>query len=457
MNPHIFRKYDIRGIAAEDLDDDTVRKIGRAFGSRLVRRSGVEGLRVGIGWDARASSQRIFQALSGGLRSTGVHVVELGLVPTPLVYFAAHTHDLSGAIQITGSHNPAEYNGFKMMEGKSTLHGPDIQDLRELIEAGDFVDAEDGGSSEFPNLVREYIEWVKNDINPGERKVKVALDSGNGVAGVVAPDLVREIFDGEVIDMYTEPDASFPNHHPDPTVGENLEDLREMVVSSACDVGIAYDGDGDRIGLVDERGEVIWGDKLLIVLARALLAERPGSTIIGEVKCSQTLYDDIEARGGKAVMAKVGHSLIKAKIKETDAELAGEMSGHIFFNDRFFGFDDALYTTCRVLEIMSHTEGPFSDLLEGVPETFATPEIRQPCDEELKFEIPGVVAEEFARDHEVVTIDGVRVKFEEGWGLVRASNTQPVLVLRVEATSAEKRDEYLERLQSAIDRAKDAI
>ncbi|MGM0556814.1 MAG: phosphomannomutase/phosphoglucomutase, partial [Myxococcota bacterium] len=279
----------------------------------------------------------------------------------------------------------------------------------------------------------------------------------NGVAGVVAPDLVREVFGGDVIDLFTEPDASFPNHHPDPTVEENLEDLREAVKSNQCDVGIAYDGDGDRIGIVDENGGVIWGDKLLIVLARALLEERPGATVIGEVKCSQTLYDDIEEHGGRAVMAKVGHSLIKAKIKETDAELAGEMSGHIFFNDRFFGFDDALYTTCRVLEILSHTDKQFSELLEGIPETFATPEIRQPCDEDLKFEIPGLVADEFARDYDVVTIDGVRVKFDDGWGLVRASNTQPVLVLRVEATSPQKRDEYLQRLEEAIERAEEAL
>ncbi len=456
MNPDIFRKYDIRGIAETDLDDATVTKIGRAFGTKLVREKG-SGLRVGIGRDARGSSDRIFAGLAEGIRSTGIDVIELGMVPTPLVYFAAHTHKLDGAIQITGSHNPAEYNGFKMMVGLTTLHGETIQELREIAESGDFASGEQGELSSYAELVDEYIDWVKNDITPGDRGFKVALDSGNGVAGVVAPRLVREVFGGEVVELFTEPDPSFPNHHPDPTVEENLEDLIATVREQHCDLGIAYDGDGDRIGVIDENGEAIWGDKLMIVLSRALLAEIPGATVIGEVKCSQTLYDDIEAHGGEAIMSRVGHSLIKAKIKETDAELAGEMSGHIFFNDRFFGFDDALYTTCRTLEILSHTDQPFSALLDGVPQTFATPELRLDCDEQLKFEIPSVVAGYYADDHEVITIDGVRVKFDDGWGLVRASNTQPVLVVRVEATSAAKRDQYLDDIQSAIERAKDEL
>ncbi|QDG52741.1 phosphomannomutase/phosphoglucomutase [Persicimonas caeni] len=456
MNPDIFRKYDIRGIAETDLDDATVGLIGRAFGTKLTRQAG-KGLRVGIGRDARGSSDRIFKGLSDGLRSCGIDVIELGMVPTPLVYFAAHTHKLDGAIQITGSHNPAEYNGFKMMMGTDTLHGEAIQELREIAEAGDFASGDEGELREYPDLIDEYVDWVKNDIEPGERTFKVALDSGNGVAGVAAPRLVREVFGCEVVELFTEPDASFPNHHPDPTVEENLEDLIETVREQNCDLGIAYDGDGDRIGVVDENGKTIWGDKLMIVLSRALLSEIPGATIIGEVKCSQTLYDDIDAHGGEAIMARVGHSLIKAKIKETDAELAGEMSGHIFFNDRFFGFDDALYTTCRTLEILSKTDQPFSALLEGVPETFATPELRLDCDEKLKFEIPGVVAKEYADDHEVNTIDGVRVKFDNGWGLVRASNTQPVLVVRVEAKSADDRDKYLKELKEAIERAKQEL
>ncbi|MFW5966823.1 MAG: phosphomannomutase/phosphoglucomutase [Persicimonas sp.] len=454
MNPDIFRKYDIRGIAETDLTDETVGAIARAFGTRLLDGGEGRGQRVGIGYDARGSSTRIVSALSEGLQSTGVDVIDLGMAPTPLVYFAAHTHMLDGAIQITGSHNPAEYNGFKMMMGAETLHGDAIQELREIAEAGEFARREPGTKRSFGRIIDEYIAWVANDIEPGDRSLKIALDSGNGVAGLVAPRLVREVFGGEVIEMFSEPDDAFPNHHPDPTVAENLEQLVETVRREDCDLGVAYDGDGDRIGVVDEEGDILWGDELMIVLGRALLDQRPGATIIGEVKCSQNLFDDIQARGGKAIMARVGHSLIKAKIKETDAELAGEMSGHIFFNDRFFGFDDALYTTCRLLEILSTTEAPLSSLLEGVPQTHATPELRLDCDERLKFDVPEVVASEYAEDHEVNTIDGMRVKFDEGWGLVRASNTQPQLVVRVEAQSPEARDRYLAQLKEGIERAK---
>lgn len=456
MNPDIFRKYDIRGIAATDLSDDVVAKISRAYASLLSRMraqasSPANGrLRVAVGRDARGSSDRIFAGLSEGLMSAGIDVFDLGMVPTPLVYFAGHIHGFDGVIQITGSHNPADYNGMKMMIGKETLHGETIQELRRLAEQGDFVAGAPGQLTPHPQIIREYIDWVKADITPGARKLKVVLDSGNGAAGVVAPALVREVFGGEVIELYSDPDPSFPNHHPDPTVEENLQDLIEVVRREGCDLGVAYDGDGDRIGVVDEHGEVIWGDKLMIVLSRALLAKNPGATIIGEVKCSQLLFDDIEARGGNAVMAQVGHSLIKAKIKETQAALAGEMSGHIFFNDRFFGFDDALYTTCRAMEILSATDQPFSTLLDGVPHTFATPEIRVDSDEDIKFLIPERVARQFSARYEVITIDGVRVKFEHGWGLVRASNTQPVLVLRVEADSVEARDDYLAQLQAAI-------
>ncbi|AWV88982.1 phosphomannomutase/phosphoglucomutase [Bradymonas sediminis] len=462
MNPDIFRKYDIRGIAATDLSDEVIAKISRAYATRLLRLNADAKpdakLRVAVGRDARGSSDRIFATLAEGLQSAGIDVFDLGMVPTPLVYFSSHIHGYDGVIQITGSHNPAEYNGCKMMMGKETLHGESIQELRELAESGDFVvGGERGTLNDHATIIEEYIEWVRKDITPGKRKLKVALDSGNGAAGVVAPELVRRVFGGEVIELYSDPDPAFPNHHPDPTVEENLQDLIEVVRREKCDLGVAYDGDGDRIGAVDEKGDVIWGDKLLIILGRALLKATPGATIIGEVKCSQTLFDDIEARGGTPVMAQVGHSLIKAKIIETDAELAGEMSGHIFFNDRFFGFDDALYTTCRAMEILSATDAPFSSLLDGVPETFATPEIRMDCDEQLKFKIPGVVADHFSADHDVITIDGVRVKFENGWGLVRASNTQPVLVLRVEAESEADRDAYLKLIEDAINAARDQL
>ena len=453
-NPHIFRKYDIRGIAAEDLTDEVVEAIGRAYGTRLVHRLGSEkGAQVGVGFDARDSSPRLFEAVARGLNAVGVDVLALGLVPTPLAYFANSTIDgVDGVIQITGSHNPAEYNGFKMMMGPETLHGDAIEALRAIILDDAFHQPNEKGTRrELDDLKERYITWVADNVQPGERSLRVVLDSGNGVAGVVAPDLVRRVFpNAEVIELFSEPDATFPNHHPDPTVEENLEALIAAVREHDADLGVAYDGDGDRIGVVDERGDIIWGDRLMILLSRAVLAEYPGATIIGEVKCSQTLFDDIHAHGGEPVMARVGHSLIKAKIKETGAKLAGEMSGHIFFNDRFFGFDDALYTTCRLLEILSNGEGSLSGRMSDVPTTFVTPEIRLDCDETLKFSIPESLADRFGADYDVTTIDGARIHFDDGWGLVRASNTQPVLVLRVEASSAQARDRRLGELKQAI-------
>jgi len=456
MNPDIFRKYDIRGVAETDLDDPAIDRIARAYGTHIRERAeGNERPEVGVGRDIRASSDRIFGALQSGLVAVGVDVVDLGVVPTPLVYFATHQLDLDGSIVVTGSHNPAEYNGLKMMEGREPLYGEGIERLQRMAENRSFTVAErEGQVRSHLSLVREYIEWVAENIRPGGHEVRVALDGGNGVAGVVAPQLVREVFGIEPVELYTEPDSSFPNHHPDPTVEENLEELIEVVRDSGCDVGVAYDGDADRIGVVDEAGGVVWGDELMIVLSRDLLREHPGATILGEVKCSQTLFDDIEARGGDARMSRVGHSLMKAKIGETGALLAGEMSGHIFFNDRFFGFDDALYATCRLLEILSREGASIRELLSDVPETFATPELRRDCPEELKFEIPELVAEYFEGDFEVVTVDGARVIFEEGWGLVRASNTQPKLVLRAEGRSEAHREEYLERLEEAVASAK---
>jgi phosphomannomutase/phosphoglucomutase len=452
MNKNIFREYDVRGIADVDLDDATVEAIGHAYASTLLDQPDAI-RRVGIGFDARGSSPRLFAALSRGMRKVGVEVVGLGLVPTPLVYFAAFSRDdLGGAVQITGSHNPAEYNGFKMMIGHDTLHGDGIRALHARIISGDLAPATAAPAIEtsWDGVIAAYSAWVKGNIRPGARKLKVVLDSGNGVAGVVAPALVREVFGGEVIELFSEPDARFPNHHPDPTVEENLHHLIAAVREHGADLGVAYDGDGDRIGVVDAAGDIIWGDRLMILLARAVLVEQPGATIIGEVKCSQTLFDDIAARGGVPIMSKVGHSLIKAKIKETGAKLAGEMSGHIFFNDRFFGFDDAVYTTCRLLEILSSTDQPLAQLMSDVPRTFATPELRVDCADTLKFAVPAKVAAQFSDRFAVNTIDGVRVNFGHGWGLVRASNTQPVLVLRAEATSPELRDQYLAWLHEAI-------
>jgi phosphomannomutase/phosphoglucomutase len=457
MNPDIFRKYDIRGVAETDLDDETIDRIARAYGTRIAGQT--DGTpTVGIGRDIRESSDRIFRGLSDGLQATGVDVIDLGVVPTPLVYFATYQLDLDGSIQVTGSHNPPEYNGLKMMEGHKPLFGEGIKELEQVALAEEFDRPEESGTeSSHPSLVREYIDWVADNIEVGDYDVKVAMDGGNGVAGIVAGQLVREVFDIEPIELYMEPDSRFPNHHPDPTVAENLQDLMAAVEENDCDLGVAYDGDADRLGVVDDNGEIVWGDQLMILLSREVLEENPGATIVGEVKCSQTLFDDIEARGGEAVMSQVGHSLMKAKLRETGAALAGEMSGHIFFNDRFFGFDDALYATCRVIEILSKRGQTVSELLADVPETFATPEFRRDCPEDIKFEIPGLVADYFADDYPVTTVDGARIKFEEGWGLVRASNTQPKLSIRAEGLSPEQRDEYLSRLEAAVADAKEQL
>ena len=366
MNTNIFRQYDIRGIAETDLTDDLVTDLGHAFAAKARRDLGQDELTVGIGRDMRTSSPRLFAALTDGMRASGANVVELGMVPTPLVYFAKYTEDLDAIVQITGSHNPGDYNGFKMMIGSDTLHGDGIQELRELIEAGDFAEGSRGTLETLPDLTAKYLKWVGENIDVGEHPPKLAVDCGNGVAGVCAVELTRDVLGCDTVGMFTEPDGAFPNHHPDPTVPENLEALIDKVRSEGCDVGVAYDGDGDRIGVVDENGEIIWGDKLLILLSRSVLESIPGATIIGEVKCSQTLFDDVEAHGGEAIMSAVGHSLIKAKIKETGAELAGEMSGHVFYNDRYFGYDDALYTTARLIEILSQTDQSLSELLSDL-------------------------------------------------------------------------------------------
>ncbi len=451
MNHQIFRQYDIRGIADADLDDALVTSLGHAFATFAMRELNKTHIKVVVGRDARVSSDRIFEALAKGLNACGADVVDIGLVPTPLVYFERVTQDLDACIQITGSHNAGEYNGFKMMVGTHTLHGDAIQTLKQMIEQKDFVESDESGTIHAKKTaISEYSEYIGTHITMGPRRLKVVVDCGNGVAGVAAPKIVADVLGCETIELFTEPDGTFPNHHPDPTVLENLQDLMVAVREHGADLGVAYDGDGDRIGVVDEFGEVIWGDKLMILLSRAVLAENPGATIIGEVKCSQTLFDDITARGGNAVMSKVGHSLIKAKIKETHAKLAGEMSGHIFFNDRYFGFDDAIYATARLLEILSNDTRPLSAMLADVPKTYATPELRVDCPDDVKFGVPDRVAAHFAKTYDVNTLDGVRVNFGDGWGLVRASNTGPVLVMRVEAQTPERRDALLTDLQSAV-------
>ena len=429
MNPHIFREYDVRGLVDVDLTDEVVEKLGLGLGTTL-RRAG--GRSLVVGRDCRESSPRFRDALARGLMATGCEVIDVGVVPTPLVYFAANTLPVEGLAMITGSHNPAAYNGFKMGLGKSTFHGPEIQALRRLIEAGDFERGR-GGLREW-DIVTPYQHFVRQDILIGRKGMKVVIDAGNGVGGQVAVPLFRSL-GFEVVPLYCEMNGAFPNHHPDPTVVENLRDLVARVKAEGAEVGIAYDGDADRIGVVDDRGNILWGDELMVLFSRELLGQRPGAAIVGEVKCSMRMYDDIAARGGRAIMWKAGHSLIKAKMKEEGALLAGEMSGHIFWKHRYYGFDDAVYSSARLLEILSHGDKPLSQMLADVPPAFSTPELRvEAGTEERKFEIVRRTVAHFkAAGREVIDVDGVRVVYPDGWGLVRASNTQPILVLRFEA------------------------
>jgi phosphomannomutase / phosphoglucomutase len=448
MNSHIFREYDIRGLVDTDLTDEVVALLGRGLGT-VIRRKG--GQSAAVGRDCRESSPRFRDALCEGLTSTGLDVLDVGVVPTPLTYFAANTLPVDGLAMITGSHNPPEYNGFKVGHGKTTLHGHEIQALRHLIEAKDFETGRKGRVTPF-DIVTPYCHFIRQTVHMG-RGMKVVIDAGNGTGGEVAVPLFRSMgFD--VVPLFCEMDARFPNHHPDPTVLDNLQDLIAAVRAEKAEVGIAYDGDADRIGVIDDMGTVLWGDQLMILFARSVLAEVPGSAIVGEVKCSASLYEDIARRGGKPIMWKAGHSLIKAKMKETNAQLAGEMSGHIFFKHRYFGFDDAVYSSARLLEILTHSERPLSKLLADVPKTYASPEIRFDVPEEKKFALVRRATELLRTDgHDIIDVDGVRVTFSDGWGLIRASNTQPLLVLRFEARTEKRLLEIQKLIESTVARA----
>lgn len=431
VKPHIFREYDIRGIVDKDLDAAVVETLGRAMGT-YFRRDGRK--TVAVGRDCRLSSPGFFTALARGLQATGCAVVDLGVVPTPLLYFSIFHKGYEAGVMITGSHNPPDQNGFKLMSGKDTLYGPAIQELYGLIRDRRLVE-EPGGRLSSYAIVPEYSDYVAANIKP-LRKLRVVVDAGNGTAGVVAVPIFRKL-GCDVTELYCEMDGRFPHHHPDPTLPEAMEDLIRTVGETGADLGIAYDGDGDRIGAVDDRGRIVWGDQLMVVFSREVLARNPGAAVISEVKASKTLYDEVAKLGGRPVMWKTGHSLIKKKIKEEKALLAGEMSGHIFFADRWFGFDDAIYSSARLLEILSGSTRKLSEMLADVPKTYTTPEIRVYASEEVKFKIVDEVRRELARTHEVIAIDGVRAIYPRGWGLVRASNTQAVLVLRFEADTPE--------------------
>ena len=456
INPNVFREYDIRGLVGQDLTAETVELLGRGLGTLARTAYPSKTPTLAVGRDARESSVRFRDALAAGLNATGCDVVDVGLVPTPLCYFAANTLPVDGSAMITGSHNPPAYNGFKVGLGKTTFHGGQIQALRAVIEAGDF--AQGSGQCRAHDITTPYLDFVRHNLRLGVRRPKLVLDAGNGVGGIVALPLFQSL-GFEVECLYLEPDGNFPNHHPDPTVAENLQALAARVRETKADLGLAYDGDADRMGLVDENGRILWGDQVMILLSRAVLAEVPGAVILAEVKCSLTLFADIAAHGGKAIMWKAGHSLIKAKMKETSAELAGEMSGHIFFANRYFGFDDGIYASARLVELLTHTPAPLSTLLADVPKTFSTPELRADTTDELKFPLVEAVLAHFragaaAGGYRVIDLDGVRVEFPDGWGLVRASNTQPILVLRFEAYTEARLAEIRALVEGAVARAK---
>ncbi len=426
INPKIFREYDIRGIAGQDLDEATVEILGRAMGTFFLGRGNKD---VAVGRDVRLSSPGFAAAIIRGLLSTGCDVADLGVVPTPLLYFSVFHHKMPAGVMVTGSHNPPEHNGFKMMSGQETLYGKTIQGLYEIVRKGVFPRGQ--GRLRQLDMVAEYLDYVAGNVRL-ERPVKAVVDAGNGTGGVVAVPLLRRL-GAEVVELFCQPDGRFPNHHPDPTLPEAMDKLAAKVRETGAEVGIAYDGDADRIGVVDDAGRILWGDQLLILFARDILPSRPGAAVISEVKASKVLYDEIERLGGRPIMWRTGHSLIKKKIKEENAPLAGEMSGHIFFNDRWFGFDDAIYASARLIEILSRSRDKLSTMLAGLPKTWATPEIRIYASDEVKFKIVDEVRRILAARGPVIDIDGVRAVFPKGWGLVRASNTQAVIVLRFEA------------------------
>jgi len=465
----IFREYDIRGVVGDDYSHEFAELLGHAltvyFRKHVKPANGRTSYRFAVGRDVRPSGNDLAPRLIDALVREGFEVYDLGVVPTPLVYFSTFHLDVDGAVCITGSHNPAEYNGFKLCKGKSSLHGEQIQELYDICQA--IMDHRSTTNTSMPGktgmgsvtpyeIIAPYTADIKGRIKLS-RPLKVVIDAGNGTAGAVAPKLLKEL-GCNLIELFCEADGTFPNHHPDPTVVENLEDLQKAVLKHKADIGIAYDGDSDRIGAVDEKGTPIFGDELLVLYAREILSRKPGATIISEVKSSQRLYNDIAKHGGKPIMWKTGHSLIKSKMKETNAELAGEMSGHVFFADRYYGYDDAIYASIRLLEIVAnHTSGPASSLLADLPPSISTPEIRIDCPDEIKFEVVRRVHDDLAKRFKVISIDGVRIETDKGWGLLRASNTQPVLVMRFEAQSEADLASLRQTVEHALENAKKQI
>lgn len=462
----LYREYDLRGIVGQELTEEIAERVGRGY-CTFVKDRGVK--TISVGRDGRLSSPALHKALIRGLIEGGLNVVDIGICPSPLLYFALFTLPVEGGIMITGSHNAAEYNGFKVCVGKEAIHGEEIQSFRRVVETGQYV-AGSGRLSEHP-IIPDYLAYIKTSFDGLKAgRLHVVIDCGNGAAALVAKQAL-ELLGCRVTGLYCDLDGRFPNHHPDPTVLENLEDLMHAVKEHKADVGIGYDGDADRIGAIDEQGRVLWGDRLMVVYSRDVLAAKPGSTIISEVKASQSLYDDIEKHGGRPIMWKTGHSLIKSKMKSERAVLAGEMSGHMFFADRYFGYDDAIYASCRLVEILAKEQRPLSSLVADLPDTAVTPEIRVETPDAVKFDLVKQIQQRFANYSrtrqalgpaglilkDVVTIDGVRAIFDGGWGLIRASNTQPALVLRFEATSLQRLGAIRAVVEGELTAAKQAL
>jgi phosphomannomutase/phosphoglucomutase len=453
MNPRVFREYDIRGHAEHDFPDAFVTELGRSMGAYFVDKGA---RRITLGRDCRLSSPRIHAALKRELLASGLDVVDVGIVHTPALYFSVFHLHADGGVMITASHNPGEDNGFKVVHGGSTIYGAEIQTLRTRIETRSYRTGGPAGTATDHDILRDYVAYIADNIKLGPRRFKIVVDGGNGTGGLAILPIIKAL--GLAAEgLYCEPDGRFPNHHPDPTVPENLADLMARVKATGAEVGIALDGDADRVGAVDGQGRILWGDQLVMLFARDILKRQPGATFVSEVKCSQALFDDIEGQGGRAIMWKVGHSLIKVKMKEENAALAGEMSGHMFFADRWFGFDDAVYAGLRLIELLTQSPRTLAELYDTLPVLHNTPEIRMPCADDIKFEVVKRAVSWFSERYKVVAVDGARVIFEDGgrtigWGLVRASNTGPVLVMRFEADSPARLKEIKDLVEGRLHR-----
>ena len=445
INPEIFRSYDIRGIVGKDIDGNVAEKLGRSFGS-YVQELGEE--TVIVGNDNRESSDELRERLIKGLTESGVNVINIGMATTPMVYYARKLFDIGPAIQITASHNPGEYNGFKMCIKKEeeSIYGEKIQEIREYTEKEQFKTG--FGKVIEENILDRYVDQIAEKVQLGNKKLKVVVDAGNGTASIIAEKLLQKL-GVEAIPLYCDLDPSFPNHHPDPSVPENLQDLCKKVLKEKADLGIGYDGDGDRIGLVDEKGQMIFGDLYMLIIWRDIIAKYPGANALVEVKCSQSLWDELEKIGAKPEFIRTGNPYIKAAMKEKNVPFSGEMSGHIFFRDEYYGFDDAAYAAARVLRILSNTDKKASQLLDGMNQYIATPEITKKVEESTKFQTIDKAVNYFKqKGFKVIDVDGARVIFENGWGLIRASNTSPKITIRYEA----KNEEVLKNIEAEFEK-----